>query len=263
MHSTLDGNNKVAIVIPSLGQHFEYLERAVNSVITQEKRPYLLLVFPSGNESLEAYCNENHLDYILDSGTGFMSAFNLAIEHLSGLGFEVFGSIGDDDELLQGCIASLSLAFQNPKVIAALGNCWYINAEGKTIFYNKSRTWLLPLMHFLPDVLPAPGALFRVSAWEAVGGFSTEYKFASDYDFWLKIRSQGIVRRVEAPMSLFRWHAGGLTGKNREKARKETKVIRRKHSKWFVRPLLYVIEFISIYLGEATLKKSMKTDYRV
>jgi len=257
------GEPKVGIVIPSLGQHFGFLDRAVKSVIDQEQRPYLLLVFPSGNEQLEAYCAKNGLDFILDSGNGFMSAFNLAINHMRGLGIEVFGSIGDDDELLQGCIASLSPAFQNPKVVAAFGHCWYINSEGKTIFHNKSRTWLVSIMNFLPDILPAPGALIRMSAWEALQGFSTEYKFASDYDFWLRLRKLGIMARIEAPMSLFRWHAGGLTGKNRHGAREETKRIRRSQTNYLLWPLLFFIEFLTINIGEFVLKRSMKRDYRV
>jgi GT2 family glycosyltransferase len=192
-----------------------------------------------------------------------MAAFNLAIEHFKNLGIEIFGSIGDDDELLQGSIASLLPAFGNPKVVAAVGHCWYINSGGETIFHNKSRTWLLPLMHLLPDVLPAPGALFRLSVWEQVKGFDTSYKFASDFDFWLKIRKYGIVKRVECPMSLFRWHAGGLTGKNREGARQETRKIRRRHTSLIWRPLLVVSEFITVLIGEFILKKSMRGDYKI
>jgi hypothetical protein len=262
-HNLPENIGKVGIVIPSLGQHFELLDRAVKSVIDQELRPYLLLVFPSGNQQLEEYCNKNGLDFILDSGHGFMSAFNLAIEHLNVLGIEIFGSIGDDDELLQGCIASLTPAFQNPKVVAAFGHCWYINSNGKTIFHNKSRTWLLPVMNFLPDILPAPGALIRMSAWETLNGFSTEYKFASDYDFWLRLRKVGILTRVEAPMSLFRWHAGGLTGKNRDGARRETKRIRRSQTGYLLWPILFIIEFLTTHLGEFVLKRSMKKDYSV
>jgi GT2 family glycosyltransferase len=261
--SDLMSNHKVGIVVPSLGHNFDYLGRAVRSVLNQQERPYLLLVFPRGHTELENFCKENDLPYIFDSGNGFMSAFNLAIEHLKALGIEIFGSIGDDDELLQGCIASLSPAFQNPKVVAAFGHCWYINSSGKTIFHNKSRTWLLPVMNFLPDILPAPGALIRLSAWETLNGFSTEYKFASDYDFWLRLRKVGIIARVEAPMSLFRWHAGGLTGKNRAAARQETKRIRRSQTGCFLWPILFFIEYLTIHLGEFALKRSMKKDYSV
>jgi GT2 family glycosyltransferase len=265
VHLSSESNRgpKVGIVIPSLGQHIDFLNRAVNSVLEQQMNVHILLVFPKSSTDLVSYCAKNKLEYIFDTGIGFMSAYNLAIMHLEDLGIEIFGTIGDDDELLQSSISSMLPRFDDPNVVATVGHCWYINADGKTIFHNKSRTWLLPYMHFLPDVLPAPGALYRLSAWKEVGGFDTRYKFASDYDFWLKIRGTGLVKRVEAPMSLFRWHSGGLTGKNRKAAREETKIIRRKHTKMLFWPLLFVTELVTMLLGEYVLKKSMKSDYEV
>ena len=259
----VDYSNRVAIVIPSLGQHMYLLERAVKSVQSQQHKPLILLVFPRSENHLIDFCQSRELQYILDDGQGFMKAYNQAIQHLKKLGIEIFGSIGDDDELLQGAIAGLVTAFDQESVVASVGHCWYINSEGKVIFHNKSRTWILPLMHFLPDLMPAPGALFTISAWEKVGGFSTEYRFASDYDFWLKIRKKGKVKRVEVPMSLFRWHSGGLTGNNRRNARMEAKIIRRNHSSLLVRPILVASELMFNALGEFVLKNSMKKDYRI
>ena len=115
----------------------------------------------------------------------------------------------------------------------------------------------------IPNVIPHPGALSRVSIWKSVGGFNTALKFVSDYEYWLKIRKIGKIVRVEAPMSLFRWHSAGITGGLRGRAIAEGSQLRHDYTPRSMRWLFYVSNPILVWLGERRLAASMKENFDV
>ena len=116
-------------------------------------------------------------------------------------------------------------------------------------------------MNFTPNLIPHPGALSRVECWNLVQGYSEKYRFAPDYEYWLKIRKLGYVARVETPMSFFKWHSSGLTGGNRLQSGKEASDVRLANTIWYMRWLVVILNPVLIWIGEKSLKRAMKDNY--
>ncbi len=88
----------------------------------------------------------------------------------------------------------------------------YCRAE---LFGDRRGEWGLPEYQF-PDVLFSPrifaAALFRRADWEAVGGYSDEFRGGwEDYDFWLSLIERGCrVERLPEVLFHYRQAAGSM-----------------------------------------------------
>jgi len=253
----------VGYVIPTLGRDLALLNRAVQSVLTQEYKSLLVIVGPSDNKALVEFCRKASLNHVYDERKGIAAAWNIGVSYLEAQGVEVFGGLGEDDEILQGSTASLIRAFDDPKTVAAVGHIWYVNENGESIFHNRSYPEFAPILHWILNVIPHPGSLSRVASWKSIGEFDASWKFVADYDYWLKVRKLGNIVRVDAPMSLFRWHSGGITGGLREEAIAEGSKLRKTYTPKSLIWLFYLINPVMVWLGEKRLKASMKKDFAV
>jgi glycosyltransferase involved in cell wall biosynthesis len=113
--------------------------------------------------------------------------------------------VNADDPLLTGDLinkASESL-FSDSKIVAIYPDWKVIDQFGTTV-QNK----ILP--NFSDEILigrsrclPGPGTLFRRDAAVLVGGRSLNWKFVSDYDFWLRLSRTGKIVRL--PEILAQW----------------------------------------------------------
>lgn len=54
--------------------------------------------------------------------------------------------------------------------------------------------------------IPGPGTVFRAIKARQIGGRSTEYKFVSDYDFWLRLACSGDFVRIPQVLAQWRSH---------------------------------------------------------
>jgi hypothetical protein len=60
-----------------------------------------------------------------------------------------------------------------------------------------------------------PAVFMRKALFERAGGFASEYKYAMDYDFWLRVSALAEPVYLEAELAAFRWHPGSTTSANR------------------------------------------------
>jgi hypothetical protein len=56
-----------------------------------------------------------------------------------------------------------------------------------------------------------PGAFFTRDAFEAVGGLDTSYRYAMDYELWLKLGARFGVRHVDRVLGAYRYHPESKT----------------------------------------------------
>lgn len=256
--------NLVGVVIPTLGQNLASLERAISSATQNHCVKFVVIVASSEKKCRTLqYLVDSKIHLIYEEKLGFAPAYNTGVAYLKDLGCEFYAVIGDDDELALGYLDSIVALMDKKSAIAGFGLCYYVNHRNEIIFRNPSPTWTVKFLHLIPDVLPAPGAIIRISAWEQVGGFSCEYKFASDFDFWLKIRRLGRFCRINIPMSYFRWHAKGLTAQFRKSSRLEALMIQSIHTPNYQKLLIPTFTRFIYFIADEWMKFQMKTNYDV
>ncbi len=235
-------NQRVGIVVPTLGNRPDYLEQCLSS-IRAAGESHILLVAPAEFKS-DALRSAGFLDsVVIDAGGGLAAAINQGIRALPST-VEYVNWLGDDDLLTANSIIASTKALDvNDLTVMAFGSCDYIDAEGQTVWANSSGQWAVPLLRFGPDLIPQPGALFRRSAFDKVGGLRTDLGWAFDFDLFIRLSKVGKLRFINKTLAKFRWHPESLSVEHRKKSVAEASQVRVHHLPAFLRPISFLWEY--------------------
>jgi GT2 family glycosyltransferase len=235
-------NQRVGIVVPTLGNRPDYLEQCLRS-IRAAGEAHILLVAPTSFNT-DALRSAGLLDsVVLDTGGGLAAAINQGIGALPST-VEFVNWLGDDDLLTANSLAVSSKALdENNQTVMAFGSCYYIDGKGQTVWANSSGQWAVPLLRFGPDLIPQPGALFRRSAFEKVGGLRTDLGWAFDFDLFIRLSKVGKLRFLNQTLAKFRWHPESLSVEHRTNSVAEASAARISHLPAALRPVSWLWEY--------------------
>jgi GT2 family glycosyltransferase len=235
-------NPRVGIVVPTLGSRPDYLEKCLSS-IRAAGESHILLVAPDTFNS-DALSSAGLVDsVVLDEGSGLAAAINQGIRALPGT-VEFVNWLGDDDLLTKSSLVASSNALaENDQTVMAFGSCDYIDGAGQTVWANGSGRWAVPLLRFGPDLIPQPGALFRRSAFDKVGGLRTDLGWAFDFDLFIRLSKVGKLHFLNQTLAKFRWHPESLSVEHRKKSVAEASQVRVSHLPALLRLISFIWEF--------------------
>ena len=235
-------NPEVGIVVPTLGQRLEYLKDCLGSIRAAGKA-HILLVCP-GALDVSGLRLEGLIDSVIeDPGTGLPQAINAGIRALPE-NVDFVNWLGDDDLLHSGSITCASEILKaDPQVTLVFGSCNYIDAHGEVIWTNISGQWAVPLMRFGPDLIPQPGALFRRDVFENTGELNPTYRWAFDFDLFVRFAKNGRLKFVKQTLSSFRWHPDSLTVEFRGQSAAEASRVRTSHLPRLLKPFSQIWEY--------------------
>ena len=98
----------------------------------------------------------------------------------------------------------IKILFADPSIVA-------IYPDWKIISDDKKTKKIIILPEYADEImigccrcLPGPGTLFRKDTALKIGGRSTNWKFVSDYDFWLRMSRQGVIVRLPGVLAQWR-----------------------------------------------------------
>ena len=219
---------RVGIVIPTLGRRPDYLKQCLES-IRAAGDAHVCLVAPKDFESDLLIGSGLADQFEADPAIGLPEAINRGFSKLP-KEIEYINWLGDDDMLAPGCLVdAVEILDSNPATVLVYGACDYVDANGEVVWVNKSGQWASSLLHFGPDLIPQPGALFRRRAFEQVGGLTTTYDLAFDFDLLLRLKTIGELRFIPGNRASFRWHPESLSVENRTKSVAEASKVRVSH----------------------------------
>jgi len=234
-------NHKVGIVVPTLGNRPDYLEKCLSS-IRAAGEAHILLVSPTSLDSEPMRAAGLIDSVVIDPGKGLPAAINQGINSLP-KSTEYINWLGDDDLLTKKSLEITTAALDNDhKVVLVFGSCEYIDEHGETVWSNKSGQWAAPMLRVGPDLVPQPGALFRRSAFEKVGGLRTDLGWAFDFDLFIRLSKVGKLRFIKQDLARFRWHPESLSVEHRKKSVAEASQVRVSHLPGFLRPISFIWE---------------------
>ena len=233
---------RVGIVVPTLGNRPDYLEQCLRS-IRAAGEAHILLVAPTSLQT-SALESASLIDsVVIDAGGGLASAINQGIRALPE-SVEYTNWLGDDDLLIAGSLKnSVQVLDSDPNGVMTFGACEYIDGEGQTVWANGSGQWAVPLLRFGPDLIPQPGALFRRSAFDKVGGLKTDLGWAFDFDLFIRLSKLGKLRFLNQRLAKFRWHPESLSVEHRKKSVAEASQVRVSHLPACLRPISFLWEY--------------------
>jgi glycosyltransferase involved in cell wall biosynthesis len=199
----------VSIVTPSLNQG-RYLEQAIRSVLEQDYPHIEHIVIDGGSsdETLEILRRHPQLRWISEPDGGQAAALNRGFRLAQG---EIFGWINADDYYLPGAIT----AAVEPLVATGCGlvhGAWrQVDENGLTIRDVAAVRFDFKRELEAANAVVQPGTLFTRAAFESVGGLDETYRYALDYELWLKLGRRVEVRHVENVLAAYRYHPTSKT----------------------------------------------------
>jgi GT2 family glycosyltransferase len=256
---------RVGIVVPTLGKRPDYLSQcleSINRATTGDNKPFVVMVAPSGFDASSFLSAGLVHKFVDDPGTGLAEAINLGFSSMPE-SVEFINWLGDDDLVAPESIdiASSFLDSHNETVLV-FGGCDYIDPNGKVVWTNKSGQFTVPLLRFGPDLIPQPGALFRRSAFDKVGGLDTSFAWAFDFELLIKLSKVGKLSYLNKVLSSFRWHPESLSVEYRKKSVAEASRARVSHLPALLKPISFMwevpVRYATLSAGNRVTSKARK-----
>jgi len=202
---------KISIVTPSYNQG-KFIERTVRSVLLQRYPNLEYIVMDGGStddtlDRLKPYQDRiSHFGSERDHGQA--DALAKGFDRSSG---EILAYLNSDDLLAPGALYFVANFFQaNPHVDWIYSHRCTVDEDDRVIWY-----WILPPhQSFLMrrwDRIPQETCFWRRSLFEKTGNIDRSYKFAMDYDLFVRFMNIGRGRRINRFLGAFRDHSTSKT----------------------------------------------------
>lgn len=219
---------RVLLVIPTLGRRDEFLAQTLESIRAQDVSADVVVAAPRSAAGTRTLAAKFGADLIDDAGSvsGSVNAgLALASPH------HVYANwIGDDDALTPGSLAAATGALDaHPTASLAFGFCDYVDTAGRVLWTNKAGALAPKLMSWGPDLIPQPGALFRLHHFRAVGALDPDLHYAMDLDLWCRLRKRGAFINTRRTLAAFRWHPSSATVANRTASLDESEMVKQRY----------------------------------
>lgn len=220
---------RVLLVIPTLGRRTDLLRQTLESIRDQvpHRADIVIVCPPDAADAVKLgaeFCAQ-----IVDDPGGMTAAINAGLAQADPK-HEYFNWIGDDDLLTPGSLAATVSALDaDPAAVVAFGYCDYIDAADRVLFTSRAGALAPWLMTWGPDLVPQPGALFRLATVREVGGLDPTLSYAMDLDLMLRLRRRGTFVNTDRTLSCFRWHPTSTTVANRTASLDEAERVKRRY----------------------------------
>jgi hypothetical protein len=231
-------NRKIAIVVPTLLERPIELIQTLESVLASELRAVYVVSPHAAPDWLPRHI-EGQCVWVR-SDSGLVESLNYAFSKIP-KECEYLTWLGDDDLLIPNNFKRLGDL--NGDLI--VGHCHFIDHAGRKKGLASPRRWRLKIasMSLIASPIAQPATIFSRALYDRLGGLSSGYKFAFDFDFFFRaIKSHCSLEVVAVPFASYRVHDGTLSQQNWRASLLETAQIRRKLAPRPLVPLLIVVE---------------------
>lgn len=210
----------------------KYLESTIVSVLTNLKDYNFeyIVVNDGSTDSSQEIINKfnNKIKCIKKVNQGQARAINSGLEVAQGM-YSII--VNSDDPINSKELFKLSkeILDSQEKTVVAYPDWEIIDSAGRIIksitVPEYSKNELVGNSH----CLVGPGGVFRTEIAKKIGGWDPNFKFVPDYDFWLRMSTQGNFCRVPGYLALWRDHEDSLSisGRSLPMAKERIEVIQK------------------------------------
>lgn len=215
----MNRNNKkkplVTIITPTYNRA-NFLAKTIESVLNQDYPNIEYIVYDDGSTDETGSIVKKFGDKIIyryHRNIGEVATVNEGLKVAKG---EIIGVVNSDDPLLPHAIRDIVDIFvKNPKIIVAYPDWIKIDERGKEIERIMTPEYSYEYMLSAHDNITGPGTFFRKKVLTKIHGRDIQFKYVSDYDFWLRAGLIGDFVRIPHFLATSRVHPGQSTLKNR------------------------------------------------
>lgn len=129
---------------------------------------------------------------------------------------EIIGVVNSDDPLLPGAISeAVKFMSKNPEVIVVYPDWVKTDINGREIQRVMTLNYNYEYMLRSHDNVTGPGTFFRREILDKLKGRDLEFRYVSDYDFWLRAGLIGQFARLPKILATSRSHSDQATLKDK------------------------------------------------
>jgi len=185
---------------------------------------------------------------------GMYHAINKGMRLITG---DVWSELNSDDMYYPGTVDKILSNFKNrPEIDVVYGNVDMVNELGKfihTLYLPKFKLEYLILKGYCLTILQ-PAMFLRKSVIDTTGFFNTDYKYASDYDYCIRLGKNQKLIHIDHSLTKYRIHTGSITWGNSERRAiqtNETKEISNKYINDFnIKQKSILLDDITLYRNQ-------------
>jgi glycosyltransferase involved in cell wall biosynthesis len=207
----------VTLVIPTF-ERASFLDDSISSLLAQDYGALEIIVIDDGSTDdtpaiLAGYAERHpeRFSWARHDNIGQPGTLNRGFAMAKG---EILGYLSSDDMLLPAAVTKLvEPLVADPEAVASYGGWDYVDEDGEKMVSVIPIQFTRHHALLRSDPVVGPGALFRRSILDVVGGWSDGIRFSPDFDFWLRVASVGRFALVPERLALYRWHEQ-MTGRS-------------------------------------------------
>jgi glycosyltransferase involved in cell wall biosynthesis len=218
----------VTVVTPALNAA-RYLEENIASVAGQSypRLEHIVVDGGSADGTIEILKRYPDVQWISEPDSGQSDALNKGLRLARG---EVIGWLNADDFYLPGAVSSAVREFLgDPTAGVVYGNALLVDHSGQELSRIRSERFDMERALDFGNVVPQPAAFIRRSVLDQVGGLTTGYHYAMDFDLWIRIAKVASLEYVDADWAAFRIHRESKTGSALKAMWHEERAVARAH----------------------------------
>ena len=197
---------------------------------------YLILDGGSTDSTLEILAKyQDKLTLISEKDNGQVDAINKGIKLSKG---EIIAYLNSDDIYYPGTLNYIGNYFSSRSdVMAVTGRCKRIDKDDVeidkfiTLYKNFWLNYLNDKTIYLQQFISQPSTFWRRDIVDEIGYFDPQYKYAMDYDYWIRISKKYKIHFINQYLAGFRVHNQSITGQTNNKHLDEAAFITKQYSK--------------------------------
>lgn len=201
----------ISLVTPTFNRS-KFLPATVNSVLSQEYPNIQFIVVDDGSTDATGEYLATlppTVTVLRQANGGQVAALTAGWSKSRG---KYLGYLSDDDILLPAAVATLVKHLEaHPEAVAAFPNTNLIDQNGRVVRERAGRPFSLEELAIEQECYIGPGAIFRRSVYDTVGGWDPRCKLGPDREFWLRVGCLGRIDFNPEVLALYRVHSGSLS----------------------------------------------------
>lgn len=204
----------VSIVTPTYNQA-AYLPATIHSILAQDYKNIEYFVINDGSTDGTADVMQRYTDHIrceTQVNIGQALTLNKGWSQASG---KYLGYLSSDDVLYPSAISKLvSILEADDSIVCVFPDADLIDEESRVVKKNVCRSFDLAELVVRQECYIGPGAIFRRSAFNSVGGWKPTLKLAPDREFWMRLAGRGTFYFCDEVLAGYRIHPHSISYKD-------------------------------------------------
>ena len=205
-----------------------FIEEAIRSVRDQDypRLEHIVVDAESTDQTLEVLRRHPEVRWVSEPDAGQADAVNKGFRMARG---EIFGWLNADDYYLPGAVTAAVDLIRASGCGLVHGGWRQVDESGATMRDVAVVPFDLQRQLEIENRVAQPGAFFTREAFEAVGGLDVSYRYAMDYELWLKLGERFDVRELDRIQAAYRYHPVSKSVSEYEEFWPETRRASRAH----------------------------------